>query len=48
MKKKKNSKKGQSKTFPFYTLLLPMFNNIDALSSIFFWEIKFIFSSTET
>lgn len=25
-KKKKNSKKGQSKTFPFYTLLLPMFN----------------------
>ena len=25
-KKKKNSKKGQSKTYPFYTLLLPMFN----------------------
>ena len=25
-KKKKNSKKGQTKTFPFYTLLLPMLN----------------------
>ena len=24
--KKKNSKKGQSKTYPFYMLLLPMFN----------------------
>ena len=26
LREKKNSKKGQSKTYSFYTLLLPMFN----------------------